>query len=290
MDGKFPHLDPQVAALIGEGDEVRIQACKKPRWIPNRYNQRILGKLEYLRSFPTSVDMPNLLIAAESGSGKTSTVKEFLRRHPHADNINGEHASMPIVYCEAAPAPDLGGFYNRILMGLGHEPQFGLVEARRYTVERTLGLLDTRVLIVDEVQHGLQAGPQTQRTWLSGLKSLGNLGIALVAVGTREAMSLFSRDPQIKRRFTYETISAFKLDREFIGFLLTWESLLPLRFASNLNNSTIARRIHERSRGNVARLARLFAMAAEKAITTGEERITLEIVEQVDLDDLTDQG
>jgi len=246
---------------------------------------RLLAKLNYLISYPKSVDMPNLLIVGQSGNGKTSLIHELMRQYPRDDNINGDSATIPIVYCEAPPSPDLGGFYNEILDSIGLPPHRGRVEARRYNVQSVLNLVGVKLLVIDEIQHGLQAGPQSQRIFLSAIKSLGNhLQIPIVALGTREALSLFNKDEQIRRRFALDELPGWKLDNDFRRLLLSFERLLPLRRPSNLASPELARLLHGLSMGTIGRVAKILAAAATAAIESGEEQITAAILNSVDLD------
>lgn len=234
--------------------------------------------------------MPNLLIIGQSGNGKTSLIHELTTQHPPDDNINGDSATIPIVYCEAPPSPDLGGFYNEIRDALGLPPHTGRVEARRHNVQELLQLVGVKLLVIDEVQHGLQAGPQMQRIFLSAIKSLGNhLQIPIVALGTREALSLFNKDEQIRRRFALDELPAWKLDKDFRRLLVSFERLLPLRRRSNLASPELARLLHTLSLGTIGRLAKMLAAAATVAIESGEERITLPIVTSLDLDMLASE-
>ena len=256
-------------------------------WIPTKHTKRLMRKLEYLWSFPPMKNMPNLLIVGDSGAGKTSLIEELLHLHPRYESPDQEKSIIPIVYCEAPPDPDLGGFYNEILFGMGLPPSKGRVDARRHHVQEMLILVEARLLVIDEVHHGLHSGPQTRRVYLNAIKSLGNhVGVPIVAVGIREALVLFAYDPQIKRRFEKDELPALKCDNEFRRVLVSLERLTVLRKASFLGEVSMARRLYDMSKGTMGKLARVVAAAAAKAIETGEERISYPILDAVETSEI----
>jgi len=263
-------------------NDLRIDLVRMGFWISTAHTQRIHGKLEYLVSHPQKSYMPNLIVVGHSGSGKTRLIEEFLSLHPASENAEQERSRIPVVYCEVPADPDLGGFYNQILVSMGAEPSRERVDARRRRVEDTLGLVEAKLLIFDESQHVLNAGPHLRRILASSIKSLSNqVKISIVLVGTREALTLLRLDPQIDRRFERDEIALWTLNQEWRRLLVTFERRLPLRKASRLSDQDVARTLHRRSSGTIGRLARTLSEAAVMAIEDGTERITPEILDRV---------
>lgn len=288
-DDEFPHLAPTTIKYMNLEASARIEIAQSPCWIANKYAVRLLDKLEYLLAHPKSLDMPNLLIVGRSGNGKTSVIQELLKRHPRDENVNGESVCLPIVYIEVPPFPDLGGFYNEILESLGAGEHRGRIDDRRRFAQHCLELVGARLLVIDEVQHWLSGGPSSQRIFLNAIKSLGNhLQISIVCLGTREALILFKRDEQIRRRFACDELSTWKLNAEFRRLLLSYEMRLPLRVASNLAGPELGKLLYSMTGGTIGRLARVLAQASAYAISSGAERITPEILSSLDLNILDD--
>jgi DNA polymerase III delta prime subunit len=283
VEPDLSHLCTAAVEQAGLDSLARIQLVRQRLWIPTRHTTRIHRRLEYLRSHPKTTSMPNMLVVGVSGSGKTTLIEEFLSHHPRVEDEEHECACIPVVFCNAPPEPDLGGLYNSILVAMGLPAENKRIDIRRYHVEQVLAMVKAELFIMDEIQQFLLAGQKMQRILLTALKSLSNtLNLSIVAVGTREALSLFGDiDPQIARRFEKDEIPKMSCNREFARLLRTLESLTPLRRRSNLTEEAIARQLHEMSRGTIGRLSRTVSEAAVIAIEDGEERITPEILKKV---------
>lgn len=135
--------------------------------------------------------------------------------------------------------------------------------------------------MIDEVQHILVAGAKTQFALLNAIKSLSNRGIATVACGTKTAMGLFAKDPQIDRRFERYDIPHWKLDSAFRRLLLTLERNLPLGMPSRLSDRDMATQLYKISRGTIGRLWRAVSEAAVLAIQYDVEHINERILNDV---------
>lgn len=137
-----------------------------------------------------------------------------------------------------------------------------------------------RMLIIDEL-HSLLAGTaQKQREVMNALKNLCNeLCIPIVGVGTSEAVRVLHTDPQHASRFEVARLPSWTLDKEFQRLLASFERVLPLQHASKLHTPELAMRLHAISEGNIGNLHRLLIECATEAINSGEERITLPIIE-----------
>jgi hypothetical protein len=74
----------------------------------------------------------------------------------------------------------------------------------------------------------------------------------------------------------------FKNDDDFVELLVGFEGALPLKRPSNLHNSPeLAVAILSRTHGITGKISLLLSAAAREAIASGEERVTLGIVESV---------
>jgi type II secretory pathway predicted ATPase ExeA len=225
--------------------------------------------------------MPNLLIVGESGSGKTTLLREFLSRHPRIEDAQRECSIIRVAYCETPPDPNPGALYNEILQALSLPPSWKNADFRRCAVESALQFLRTGMVVIDEVQHILVAGAKTQFALLNAIKSLSNRGIATVACGTKTAMGLFAKDPQIDRRFERYDIPHWKLDSAFRRLLLTLERNLPLGMPSRLSDRDMATQLYKISRGTIGRLWRAVSEAAVLAIQYDVEHINERILNDV---------
>lgn len=137
-----------------------------------------------------------------------------------------------------------------------------------------------RMLIIDEL-HSLLAGtPKQQSAVMNALKTLCNeLCIPIVGVGTSEAVLILHTDPQHASRFEVARLPTWVLDKEFQRLLASFERILPLQKPSKLHKQELAMRLHAISEGNIGNLHRLLIECATEAIKSGEEQITLPIIE-----------
>ena len=73
----------------------------------------------------------------------------------------------------------------------------------------------------------------------------------------------------------------WKLDTAFQALLVGFEKTLPLKQRSNLAGKEMTQQLHTISTGNLGNLRELLVTCARKAIETGTERITPEIVKSM---------
>jgi hypothetical protein len=114
------------------------------------------------------------------------------------------------------------------------------------------------------------------------IKGLGNeLLIPIVAVGTRDAFHALRTDEQLANRFRPVALPKWKFDIDYLRFLSTYESLLPLRNESNLSNEAIAMKILGMAGGIIGELADLLRMASTEAIHSKEECISAALLDRI---------
>jgi predicted AAA+ superfamily ATPase len=139
-------------------------------------------------------------------------------------------------------------------------------------------------VIIDEL-HDIQ------REYLSGkvvefLRFIKNLinetGRPFVVAGTSIILDLIGSEEQMAGRLnTVVQLKPFTLN-EFVKTFLAFERMLPLRLASNFReNESVIQFAYTHSQGFIGRLSYLLQDACQVAIETGEERITLSVLEKV---------
>ncbi|BDB30440.1 MULTISPECIES: TniB family NTP-binding protein [Burkholderiaceae] len=139
--------------------------------------------------------------------------------------------------------------------------------------------VSARMLIVDEVHH-LLAGYREQRASLNLLKFLANdLKIAVVLVGTQDAVLALQTDPQMVSRFARFEVPRWQETEAFRSLLAAFEMILPLRRPSNLARREIVHAILTASGGLTGEVSRVLTVSAELAIRDGKEAIDLGHIE-----------
>ena len=117
---------------------------------------------------------------------------------------------------------------------------------------------------------------------MNAIKFLCNeLRIPIVGVGTRVAVNVLHTDPQHASRFEVAVLPLWKLDPAFQALLVGFEKTLPLKQRSKLAGKEMTQQLHTISTGNLGNLRELLVACARKAIETGTEQITPEIVKSM---------
>lgn len=260
-------------------DQERIQWINNPRWIGYPRAQQILKKLDDLLHYPRQARMPSMLIIGRSNNGKTRLIQNFSQKHEAQENPQGDYIIAPVIYCQAPPTPSESGFYSAILGSLYERIPSASTEAKRKRVVDVLRGIGVKVLIIDELHNVLAGTSIKQQQFLNMIKFLSNeLNISIVGCGTADLLRAVAVDEQIQNRFTPEILPVWKCNKEYRQLLMSFESILPLKKPSNLHNSELATKIHAISEGTIGETSLLLNAASSKAISSGEESITAEII------------
>lgn len=287
---KLPtHLTDNAKQALLQSESDRIRHVCSARWIGYKQAEVILAKLEDLFNYPKTHRMPNLLIEGETNNGKTMIIERFKFIHPPCDNEEGEAISYPVLVVQAPPLPDEGRLYNRILEGINAPyRERDRPDAKLFELIRLLEQIGTKILVIDEI-HDMLAGPEKKRHQvLNAIKSLGNrLKIIIVAVGTERATNVFQSDPQLTNRFRRMLLPKWERVTTpgkiaFKGLLERFEKTLPLWKPSNLSQDKIANKLIIMSEGLLGELSAVLSEACIAAIKSKSERITLDILKEID--------
>lgn len=224
-----------------------------------------------------------MLLIGDSNNGKTSLVRTFLKRHPVDENIAGESVIAKVLYVQAPPAPSEDGLYAEILNCLFERIPTSSTAARRAQVIKVLRGIDLKVLVIDELHNNLAGTTVKQQQFLNVIKYLGNeLQISIVGCGTGDLLRAVSIDPQIQNRFTPLLIPKWRAGKDYRMLLKSFESIIPLRQPSALHDVALATKILAMSEGTIGETSTLLNTAALHAIRTGEERISVEVLNACD--------
>jgi type II secretory pathway predicted ATPase ExeA len=278
------HLSAAARAALDLPASARIERIRRPRWIGYTRAKQLLDKLDDLLTHPKTHRMPNLLIVGDTNAGKTMLANRFVQLHPADKTLAGEAVIIPVLAIQAPPEPDEGRFYNAIFEALStpYNPRERVAQ-KQIQVLRLLKRIGLRMLIIDEVHNVLTGSVTKQRQFLNVLKYLGNdLQIALVGLGTKEALRALQADPQLANRFEPAALPPWQLDREFQMLLASFEQVLPLRKPSRLANEKIARKLLALSEGSLGELSVLLTSAAIYAVRSGTERINEKVLAAID--------
>jgi len=279
--GDLDHLRPDAREHALEDDEARIRRIRADRFVPYARAVEGLKLLEDLLAYPERTCMPNVLIHADAGMGKTMLAAKFRRDHPPSFDAACGATVTPVIFVEMPSAPDEGRFYTRLLESISApiEPRATLARKEAMAL-RILPQLKPGMLMIDEVQHLLSGSYRQQRQALNLIKSLGNqLRVPIVALGTPDALQVIRTDPQVQSRFWTFEMTRWREDDELRSLLATIGTVLPLRRPSALHGPAIVKLLLAHSGGVTRDLFRIIVHAAEAAVRSGAERIDAGLIE-----------
>src|SRR5215467_2290196 len=278
MNGE--HLSPKTRELLGRPIEERIAYIQLDSWIPYSQANKILQQLEELLNHPKCDRMPNLAITAQTNNGKTRLMKHFLSLHPASESSGTIIA--PVFYVQCPGFPDESRLYSAILLKLCKKfrPSAPAQEKLVLLLD-ALSKIEIRILALDEVNFTEVGTAAKQKRFLNALRYLANeLPISIVCMGTEEMMRVIRSVPSVENRFQPMVLPQWQTDQEFRKLLASFEKLIPLKYPSDLqDSSTLTTRLLTRSEGTIGELKALLAAAATDAMRSGTERITEEIID-----------
>ena len=271
------HLRPDLHHLFDLSNTQRIEFIQMDHWVRHTRANHVLNALEDLFLRPRIPRMSGYLVIGDVGNGKSTLLREFSNLHPPVDDPNAECLQMPVLLLECPPEPDEKYFYNSILakLGLPLKPSARADEKHRQ-VKTVLSRVGTRVLVVDEI-HNLLAGSISRRSkFLNTLKYINNdFQLPIVAAGIDNALNVFTSEPQMQSRLEPIFLPVWQDNKDFWALLATFESLLPLRKPSDLQQEALSGEILYLSEGTIGEVVALLRKAAITAIKTGSECISL---------------
>lgn len=284
MSEAYAHLHASLRGIANESAEARIRRIRTDRWVSYGRAEAALTAMEDLLNFPRRTRMPNLLLVGPTNNGKTMIVEKFRRAHPLTAAYQTESgaAHVPVLRVQMPAGPDEPRFFGAILDELGYPHMLTDRGSKRQDAAlRMMRETQVRVLIIDEVHNILAGSRLQQRRLLNVLRWLGNeLQISLIAVGTAEALHAVQSDDQLANRFEPVGLPPWRAGREYEQLLSTLEAVLPLRQPSDLSEADLAHKILASAEGILGEIVSIVTRAAARAVSSGTEAITAEIIDQ----------
>lgn len=282
---EYEHLSPDAFSALDLPDKERFKYIRSPLWIGYAVAQKAIKKLEILLDYPKKDRMPNLLLVGDTHNGKTTIISRFLQKNPGQTDEETGRVVLPILAIQVPSVPDEVRFYNTILEKLlAPYREREQPEKKLFQVSRILERLQTKILVMDEIHHIIAGNLKKQRQFLNAIKYLSNeLKIPLVGVGTGDAFNAINTDPQLANRFEPLVLPRWKNNAEYLQLLASFEYMIPLKKASGLaEDPQISGKILSMSEGLIGEISTIITEAAVVAIETGEERITLKSLKELD--------
>lgn len=280
----LPHLDDKANEVLGWDIEERKAYILQERWVGYPEAHKVIRRLEDLLKHPKVHRMPNLLVVGETNNGKTTAINHFYERYLPHDDLQADSVALPVLMVQAPPEPNERRFYAKIL-DLLFAPYRATdrIEKMEHQVFNLLSYLGVKMLIIDEIQHILAGSQERQRRFLNVIKYLGNeLRIPIVGAGIPDAVRAIQTDPQLANRFETIVLPIWQHDKGFRMLVNSLERMLPLKHHSKLAKKDTLLLLHTMSEGIIGELSTLLNRAAISAIDSNEERITEDILKNLD--------
>lgn len=286
-DINLGHLHPAVRDLALADNDIRLQAIRLKRWVTHDPASRVLASLTEAFEQPQGDRMENLLLIAESGMGKTMLLQKFRRdKAKSLDRANGI-LPKPVVLVLMPEEPTEEAFFIQVLKAVKapvHLPVRRNRLAMRETTFRMLRELQTRMLMIDEINSILVGSARQQRYFLQLLRFMSNeLQVAIVCAGIPEARFALRSDPQLRSRVADIALEPWRTGPEFQSFVNLFVQGLPLRQPSPVDGTKVRRLLIERSGGITLSICRALERAAAAAVGNGKERIDLAALEDPEI-------
>ncbi|MEW9924173.1 ATP-binding protein [Clostridium butyricum] len=256
-------------------------------------------EVENINNFCNTANSVSIIGA--SGMGKSSSLNRVLSNFPqvigHYQYKDKKICIYQVVWLKI-DCPFDGSvkglcidFFNRIDQILGTR-YFEKYATSKRTVDTLLSILGQvarnsglGLLIIDEIQHLSQAKSGGVDKMLNFFTTLVNtVGIPVVLVGTMKAKNLLQNDFRMARRTlgTGGNIVWERLKNDE-SFSLLMDTIWEYQFTKKktLLTEELINLLYEESQGIIDIAVKIYAMAQIKAISTGKEEITVDIIKEV---------
>jgi DNA transposition AAA+ family ATPase len=258
-----------------------IELDSEAQSIIERLTQRdIFVETEQVRLLHERIDeqrnvRQSLRIVGESGTGKTSACKTYVKENQRSPR-KGNQSVDAVQYIHTTDNCSSRELFRYILENLKFAMPSGTVGDVRSRVFKALKERQVEVLIVDEADR------LKHRTFFDLHDIRDTLEISIVVVGTERLDAVLDKEISIARRFAdYYQFGRLE-GKKFKETLEIWEEdLLSLPVASNLTSKELLKILYEATGGYISDLDEILKKAAIRSLQAGFKRIDKTILEEV---------
>jgi len=232
-----------------------------------------------------SRESEGMLIGGETGAGKTTVVKLYMKGYPRT--FTTEKTIVPILYATVPVPATCKSLVTALLVAIGDPAaEKGSVVPQTLRLKRYLEACEVELIILDEFQHFQDRDSlkvlKTVSDWLKVLMDESRVPIVLAGLPYSHTILDAHGNEQLQRRFEVRIeLESFEYAtsserQDFRRFLNVIDEKLPLGEKSNLADPGTAFCIYEATHGVVANVMKLIRHATALALETNSEKITVE--------------
>mgnify|MGYP000456689566 CR=1 FL=1 len=280
----------------------------------NGYERIMSGELDNFRFAQTNSTAKSLSLIGCSGSGKSTTINRILATYPQVI-YHEQHNFIQLSYLKIECPHDGSlkslclNFFRELdrVLHTNYEDKYA---KKRHSTEILLALMSQAatqkaigILVIDEIQRLSQRRSGGKEKMLEFFVALVNvIGVPVVMVGTPKARPIFELELQSGRRSAgfgslfWQPMRAEKPSKdrktgelrktEWVAFSdKLWRYQWLLKRDETLSDD-IRECWYDLSQGVLDIVVKLFVLAQLRAIATGVERITVNLLKQVYQDEL----
>ena len=269
------HITAKIQASALLPAEERIQIIKRDRWLGYTLATEALVELKNLFLWPKRQRMVNMLIIGPTNNGKSMIIEKFKKQHPQHISKDQYQEIIPVLTVHMPSDPSIKRFYTMVMYAINYPlTRRQTLPELEVLVLQVMKKTQVKMLVIDELHNILGGSRNVRNEFLNLLRFLGNeLKIPIVGVGTEDAYRAIRTDDQLENRFTPFILPRWKEGNELIKLLVSFTSILPLRFPSQLSSPEMMRYILTRTEGTIGEISNFLTYAAILAIESGEESI-----------------
>lgn len=230
-----------------------------------------------------------LVVSGQAATGKTTSLIEVGKAHELRTKrrFPNDRDRIPVVYLTTPPKGSAKKLATEFANFLGH-PTSGRENLVDIAARVCDLLVDARtdLVLVDEI-HNLNLATSAGEEMSDHLKYFSDhIPATFVYAGIDVESLLFNglRGRQLAGRYQTLRTAPFPCADEWNGLVATFEDALRLHAHEPRSLVRLSRYLHDRTNGSISSLSHLIRLAALKAITSGEEGVTREILDAVVLD------
>ncbi|OCX63723.1 hypothetical protein BFP70_12005 [Thioclava sp. SK-1] len=273
---------------IGDAER-RIQTLRRDVFIEHPDAQRIARQIESaLRGFLAAkevghpADARGVVILGRSGTGKTRSVLRTLGALGMQPTKVGDYPRHHI-FVSLDDRVSLRRLRLLISEQYGRTPRSrdSAGDIWRYVAE-FIDRLETRVIVLDEIQHVRTAGPQDRQSVRDALKSLvqpQSGQVVPILIGTPGFAEILNSDQQLRRR--YSVVHMTNLDpgadaRRAIQVLAHYAKKVGVALGTSVQTRDFAERLLHASYYALGELCEICILALSGAISAGDNVLEIE--------------